>query len=417
MSQPVQIQLKDTRDWLSRETRPLVDPLKDKATGLLNEIKDRIDDTLQSSQRILENSQGEMNKNNPKTYRFARNATKFADNVSHTLQGITIPDNFDYQRLHTLHGDLERALASLEQLRRSAYPYISPYFIFDRRRLDVSYKRLSDIIKDLRNFLSTKYDKAKDVEDTQSIIDKLTSTINHTEQNKQNIRLIEERKSAVEKQIADTRREIGQVQAKEELKELAGLNQRMEELRQKVKHNLRYLQKPFYKLESLTRTGQVAVPLDEMNKLRDYLGKPFLALATEDDGYLTLKSILRKLDSAMAQGKLKLKSTRLRKAQDQIDAILIKDSLSQLHKDCHETLVQRKQLLATGGIRKHQNQLKQLQNQLRELQKEEELVNSQNKARTDEQVKLQERVEQLRNELEKSIAQLTNKRVHIILAQ
>jgi len=417
MSQPAQIQLKDTRDWLSRETRPLVDPLTDKATGLINEIKDRIDDTLQSSQRILENSQGEMNKNNPKTYRFARNASKFADNVSHIVQGITIPDNFDYQRLHTLHGELEKALASLEQLRRSAYPYISPYFIFDRRRLDVSYKRLSDIIRDLRNFLSTKYDKAKAIEDAQSIIDKLTSTINHMEQNKQNIKLVEERKSAVEKRIADTKREIEQVQAKEELKELAGLNQEMEELRQEVKHNLRYLQKPFYKLESLARTGQVVVPLDEMNKLRDYLGKPFLALATEDDGYSTLKSILRKLDSAIAQGKLKLKSTRLRKAQDQIDAILSKDSLSQLHKDCHETLVQRRQLLAKEDVPKHQNQLKQLHSQLSELRKEEELVNSQNKARTDDQVKLQERTEQLRHELEKNIAQLTNKKVQIIFAQ
>ncbi len=417
MSQPVQIQLRNTRDWLSRETRPLVDPLKDKATDLLNETRDRIDDTLQSSQRILENSQGEMNKNNPKTYRFARNANKFADNVSQTLRSIAIPENFDYQRLDNFYGDLEKVLASLEQLRRNAYPYISPYFIFDRRRLDVSYKRLSDIIKDLRDFLTTKYDKARDIEDIQSTIDKLTNTISQAEQNKQKLKVIEEKKSGIEKQIADTRHRIEQVQTREELKELTRLNRRAEELRQKVKRNLRYLQKPFHKLERLTTTGQVAVPLDEMNKLRDYLGKPFLALATEDDGYLTLKSILRKLDTAMAQGKLKLKSTRLRKAQDQIDAILNKDSLSQLHKDCHETLIQRRQLLATGDIQKHQNQLKHLQNQLKQLQKEEELVNSQNKARADEQMKLQERIEQLRNDLERNIAQLTSKNVQIILAQ
>jgi len=417
MSQPVQVQLKDARDWLSRETRLLIDPLKDKATNLLNEAKDRIDDAVQSGYRILEKSQAEMDKNNPKTYRFSRNANKFAENVSQTLQGITVPEAFNYEKLLAFCAELEKAYASLDQLRRGAYPYISPYFIFDRRRLDVSYTRLAGIIKELRNFLTTKYAKAKTVEDAHSIIDRLVSTLSRVEENKQNLGLSEERKSALEKQIVDIKHEIEQVETRGELKELVWLNQKIQELGENVKHNLRYLQKPFYKLQSLTRTGEIAVPVDEMNKLGDYLSNPFLALATEDDGYSTLKNILKKLDSAITQNQLKLKSTRLRKAQDQINSILSKDSLGHLQRESQEALTRRNQLLDSEDTRNLQNQLTQLQNQLGDLQKEEELVSSRNKALRDEQAKLQERTEHLKRELEKNIVQLTNKNVQITLTQ
>jgi hypothetical protein len=91
-----------------------------------------------------------MDKNNPKTYRFARNANKFAQSLTETVKALTVPDDARYERLHAFCNDLEKAVVTAEQLRRGAYPYISPYFIFDRRRLDVSLKRVYDISKELR---------------------------------------------------------------------------------------------------------------------------------------------------------------------------------------------------------------------------------------------------------------------------
>jgi len=416
MSQPQKIQLSDAEEWVNRETAPLFEPLKDKAASLVKETQSRIDDAVQSSQKILENSEREMNKNTPKTYRFARNANKFAQNLTDLVKAITVPDNFSYDKLQELCSNLEKTVASLEQLRRGAYPYISPYFIFDRRRLDVSLKRLYDITKELRNFLTTKYTKIKIVEDAYSIVDRLFQTINETKQNQENMQSTEERRRILEKEVAETQQKIAQIESEAQLTELVKLNQRIEELRENVKHNLRYLQKPFFKLQSLSRVGEVAVPLDEMNKLGDYLSDPYTALATEEDGYSTLKNILKRLDATLSQGKLKLKTTRIRKAQDQINSILSKDSLGQLQKDCKEVLSQKKQLLASETTTTLQNQLTQLQNQLKMLQKENELISSRNKALLDEQGKLQERTEYLRKELEKNILQLTNKNVQIVLS-
>ena len=177
MSQPLQMQLLNAKEWLSQETKMFIEPIKEKAASLLTEVKQRVDDTKQSSQRIFENSQGEMDKNNPKTYRFARNANKFAQNLTETLQAISVPSAFNYEKLQTFCSDLEKLLTSIEQQRRDAYPYISPYFIFDRRRLDASLKRSADIVNELRNSLTNKFAKAKTVEDTYSQVDKLLQTI------------------------------------------------------------------------------------------------------------------------------------------------------------------------------------------------------------------------------------------------
>ena len=415
MSQPLQIQLLSVKEWLSRETAPLFEPLKDKAASLLKEVRVRIDDAIESSQKISESSEREMNKNNQKTYRFSRNANKFAQNLIETVKAVIVPDSSGYEKLHAFCGDLEKVVATSDQLRRGAYPYISPYFIFDRRRLDVSLKRLYDITKEFRDFLTMKYAKLKTVEEANSLVDRLLQIINETQKSQENRRTTEERRGVLQQEITKTQQKIAQIQAEAELQELMKLNQGIEELRENVKHSLRYLQKPFFKLQSLARTGEVAVPLDEMNTLGCYLSDPYTTLATEENGYPVLKSILQRLNTTISQNKLKLKSTRIRKAQDQINSILSKDSLGQLQKDCKEALSQRKQLLASEAIATLQNDLTLLQSQLGELQKENEFISSRRKALQDELGKLQERTEYLRKELEKSILQLTNKNVQIVL--
>jgi len=415
MSQVRQIHLSDIKDWLTKETASLVEPLKTKASSMLKEINQRVDDTKESSQKILENSLNEMNKNNPKTHRFARNANKFAQSLVDTLDAVKASDNIHYEAVLRLCDELEKTCATIDQLRRNAYPYISPYFIFDRRRLDVFIKRLFDMTKELRNFLTTKYAQTKAVDEASSQVDRLVQTLSEAKRNEENLRQTEERMHSLENEITETKTKLSQAQARTELNELVKLDQRSEELRTEVKHNLRHLQKPFYKLQSLTRTSEVAVTTDEIRKLDEYLKDPLTALATEDDGYTCLRSILTKLDSAIAQNRLKLKSTRLRKAQDQISAVLNQDSLGQLQKNGQETLTRRQKLLSSETVMALQGELSGLQKQLATLQKEHEFVASRSKALKNEQVRLQERAKYLQKELERKASQLTRRNVQILL--
>ena len=414
MSQ-TQIKLLEVKQWLSKDTNALIEPLQAKALSLLKEIKERVHDATGSSQKILHNSQSEMDKSNPKTHRFARNANKFAEGLINTLDALKVSDSTEYESIRLLCDDLEKTCANVDQLRRSAYPYISPYFIFDRRRLDVFIKRLYDISKEMRGFLTSKYAAVKTVDDAYSHVDKLVQTLDQTRQNDQNLRQTEEKMLALEKAITETKDKLLLVRSKGEFHELNKLDQRVDQLRTEVKHSLRYLQKPFYKLQSLSRSGEVAVPPDELRKLEEYLQDPLTALAAEDNGYPTLKSILKKLETTMAQGKLKLKATRLRKAQDQTDAVLNKNTLDQLQRNGREALTQRRQLMSSEATRALQSELTQLQEQLETLQKDYELTAARNKALKSDQTKLRERTEHLRKELEGQVLQVTRKNVQIVL--
>jgi len=414
MSQ-TQIKLLEVKQWLSKDTNALIEPLQAKALSLLKEIKERVHDATGSSQKILHNSQSEMDKSNPKTHRFARNANKFAEGLINTLDALKVSDSTEYESIRLLCDDLEKTCANVDQLRRSAYPYISPYFIFDRRRLDVFIKRLYDISKEMRGFLTSKYAAVRTVDDAYSHVDKLVQTLDQTRQNDQNLRQTEEKMLALEKAITETKDKLLLVRSKGEFHELNKLDQRVDQLRTEVKHSLRYLQKPFYKLQSLSRSGEVAVPPDELRKLEEYLQDPLTALAAEDNGYPTLKSILKKLETTMAQGKLKLKATRLRKAQDQTDAVLNKNTLDQLQRNGREALTQRRQLMSSEATRALQSELTQLQEQLETLQKDYELTAARNKALKSDQTKLRERTEHLRKELEGQVLQVTRKNVQIVL--
>jgi hypothetical protein len=414
MSQ-TQIKLPEVKQWLSKDANALIEPLQAKARSLLREVKERVDDVTESSQKILHNSQTEMDKSNPKTHRFARNANKFAEGLINTLGALKVSDSTPYESIRVLCDDLEKTCANVDQLRRSAYPYISPYFIFDRRRLDVFIKRLYDISKEMRSFLTSKYAVVKTVDDAYSNVDKLIQTLDQTKKNDEDLRQTENRMLALEKEITETKEKLLLVRSKKEFHELNMLDQRVDELRTEVKHNLRYLQKPFYKLQSLSRSGEVAVPPDELRKLEEYLQDPLMALAAEDNGYPTLKSILKKLETTMAQGKLKLKATRLRKAQDQTDAVLNKSSLDQLQKNGREALTQRGQLMSSETTRALQSELTQLQEQLETLQKEYDVTVARNKALRSDQTKLKERTEHLRKELEGQVSQVTRKNVQIVL--
>jgi hypothetical protein len=417
MSQTTQIILTDLEEWLNRQTAPILQPLRSKGKNLLKEIQERLSDAMESNQKIIENSQREMEKNNPKTHRFARNANKFAQNLSKSMEATKVPEEVTYESLQTLHNDLERALVAADQLRREAYPYITPYFIFDRRRLDVTLKRLADISHELSNFMTTKYAKVKAAEHTSTIIDRLTEALNQANETKNEIDKVKQREKSIQAKLQETQQKIAQVQTNAELTNLMRAEEKVRELRDNVKHSLRYLQKPFFKLQSRARSGDVAIPLDEAKKLSEYLSDPFEALATEEEGYPALKGILRKLNEAIAHNKLKLKSTRLRKAQEQVDSVLNKDSLNNLHKSCMETLSQKNKMLASNAVRSLQNELTQLQNELRELQKENVFTTSRGKALENEHKKLQDRIGNLKSELEKIAFQLTNKNINVVFTQ
>lgn len=415
MSEALEIKLEDLKTWLEREATSIMQPLKSEGKKLTANLNSRLEDFDSVCESFLENSEKEMLKNSPKTYRRAKAAYKLLEKTLDIIDKISVPEEISFESVQRLCDDLDKAFTSVGQERWKWFRVVEPYFIFDRRKFDITLKRAADSHGELKNFLTHKYTKVKDAEATFSSVDKLKQTLDESKELDKSKEQMNLQSLSLEKEINEIQKKISLLQSKSEVSELVELNQEIEELAKKVKHSLHHLRKPLIKLQNLAQSSKIAIPLEEAKKLAEYLSKPFTAFATENDGYPLLKSILRKLNEVTNQGRLKLKSSRLRKAHERIEDALYKDNLISLQQTCKEAFSRRQQLLASEVIAIFQKEREQIQENLREIQKKKNFVDSRKTFLETEQKKTLEKIENQKSELEKQILKLSNTNVHVIL--
>ncbi len=415
MAEALEIKLDDFREWLEQETVSIVEPLKAQGKTLLDEVKSKLDDVLESSTRLLDEAERKMNEGGRKTYRRAKILYKFARNVSEMIEEVTIPYEISQENLDEFCEELEKTLTKVGRERGKRFPVISPYFIMNRRRFDVALKRAMDSLEEMRSFSSDRYSNAKTVEEAFSMVTQLYNSLGELDEFESHKKKIEVKRVALRKRGEVHSQKIKAIQDQSEIIELSKINEEIEGLKKEVKHNLRHLQKPFLKFQSLVQSSHYSLFLDETKKLGEYLSSPFKALATEDAGFPMLKKILQKMNDAFAQKKLSLKKSRLRKAKDQIDAILQEGTLSSLHQSCKEAFSKKQQLSTSRTITVSRNELGQLRKNLKNLQKRKELLDSRVAFLEKKTKDTLRKIEDKKRELEEIVLELTNKKVHILL--
>ena len=205
------------------------------------------------------------------------------------------------------------------------------------------------------------------------------------------------------------------IQSKGEVVELAQLNSKIEELTETVKHEIRHVQKPLLKFQTLVNNPGYSLFPDATSKLDEYLTNPFNALVTEQEGYPLLKSILQKIDNALDNKKMKLKSSRLRKAKDQIDNIVNKAALVQLQKECREVFDKKHALLASGTIIECRDERTELHDRLKDLQRRKSILEARDAMLEKQHNEAHKRVAEQKKNLEKIVSELSDKNIQILI--
>jgi len=415
MTKSFQIHLEELEEWLNQETFSTTQPIKDEATRLINNLKSRLDEIRDISGKMLENSEKEMLKSNPKTYRRAKAISKLTQKTLEILDNSDIPDEISHENLRILHENTEKAISAIGQERGKWFPYVGPYFIFDRRRFDLALKRTVDSLDEVHGFSLNKYTKIKNVEESLSTAGKIVILLDELGELEKRKKQIESRSRVLEKEIDEKQKKISLFQSKNEVSELSQVNEEIKELKKQVKHNLRHLQKPFLKFQNIIRSSKYSLVPNEVNKLDEYLKNPFMAFATEEEKIPLLRGILQRMKDAINQRKLKLKSSRLRKAQEQMENILQKDALDSLHQNCRAALSQRQQLSTSQTISTFKKETEEIQRDLKKLKKRKNLVDSRWALLNAEERKNHKKIETLKQELEETVLELTAKAINIAL--
>jgi len=415
MSDTLEIPLNAVKEWLEKETTSIVDPLKADAKKLLEDTQSKLEDLLETCDKLLDDAEKEIAKGSRKTYRRAKFLQKLAGKFADLIEEISIPEEISGKSLNQTSEQIQKTLKTIGKERTKWFRAISPYFIISRRRFDVALKRADDSFRNLTEFLSEDYAKAESAEGVSSRIEELHQSLTELDESEKSKEARKQKRELLEKNIAENQQKLQAIQSKGEVVELAQLNKRIKELKDNVKHELRHLQKPFLKFQTLVNSPGYSLLPEETKKLDEYLTNPFEALATEKEGYPLLRSILQKIDAALDNKKLKLKPSRLRKAKDQIDSILNKTALVSLHQNCSEILSKKNELSTSGTISESRDERAGLQNRLKDLQRQKRLLEARD-ARFEKQHKeASKRVKMQKEDLEKIVSDLSDKNVQILI--
>ena len=415
MSETLEIPLKAVNEWLHKETTSIFEPIKIDAKKSLDEIQSKLEDLSEACNKLLDDAEKEMAKGSRKTYRRAKFLHKLADNFYKLINEVSIPEDISGEILNDTSEQIKKILGTIGQEKTKWFRAISPYFIMSRRRFDVALKRADDSFKNFTDFLSVDYAKAELAEGVSSKVEEIRYSLTKLTEAEMGNESRKQKKQLVENKIIENQQKLQATQSKGEVVELAQLNERIKELTESVKHQLRHIQKPFLKFQTLVNSPGYSLFPEAVSKLDEYLANPFDALATEKVGYPLLKSILQKIDTALDNKKMKLKPSRLRKAKDQISSILNKTALVSLHKDCSEALNKKRGLVTLDIIRMSRDERASLHDRLKDLQQRRRLLDAKDYRFNKEHKEALKRVDKQKKALEKIVSELSNKRVQILL--
>jgi hypothetical protein len=411
ISATIEMPVQEFAKWFEKETVNLVKPLDREASDLISDVKKRVNQAKEDCDKLIKESEREIEKG--KAYRRSRVAKRLAVYFIDTLNKINFPEHVSLENTEALIKELKRAYSAIGRERNIWFPRISPLFIMARRKIDVTFSRLFDDVEKLDRFTVEKYARAKNVSDGFATARNIVELQSDLEKNAKEIDDTQVAISLLDKAMDEAKRKILSLEQKDEMKELLEINSQARELNRKVKYELRYVQKPFVKLQNLYHSGDASVPTEEIEKLSQYLSRPFFALAKEEQGYPVLKKILQRINENVAQDKIKLKSSRLRKAQDQIESVLRKDALISLQQQCKQLYRRRKQLLTAGNIANIEDEANTLKTTLKEHQRQLDHLNSKLSNLESNRKEKNDKLETRKKELEKSVFTVTKKNIQL----
>jgi len=354
--------------WLEDKTSSILSPVHAQARKLRDDMNVAMQGVADMSKMLLDNSTREIERRNMKVYNRARALNKLAHLFVDRLKKLDTPEEISYDTLTKYAQEIQKIFIVFDIDIKNWFPRISPFFIMDRRRFLTVYEKARQTYSILNDFVTEEYVKTKTLEEAFNLLNELQNmqkqqlTIGEEKEQIKNERL------PVEKEIADLEQKIDELKTKGPVDTLNMVNAEICNLTSELKHSLRYLQKPFIKMQALaTSGGGAGITPDELSRINLYLEKPFDALIAEQNGYPELREILEKLEHLLAEDKLKLKEDKARKAAQSINEILRQDSLSKLQIRCAEMANKRDQLLGSSQMDEIKRNITAYEQQLDQL--------------------------------------------------
>jgi hypothetical protein len=257
--------------------------------------------------------------------------------------------------------------------------------------------------------------KTKTLEETFQLIKELQNLETHLVEIEAERTILQNERLPIEKEITEAEQKIAGLQTEGPVDQLHTLEAEMEKLNNELKYLLRHLQKPFIKVQALSlHGGGSGLTQDEVNKLNEYLEKPFNALASEEEGYPLLKQILEKIARLISEDKLKLKPDKARKAEQALNDIMKGDIIATMYSRCVEAATWEKQLLNSPKMEEVKRDLSAFQDQIAHLKARKSSAEAHEAVKEREHNDTIERINSTKRSIEKNVYTSLTQKIQVL---
>jgi hypothetical protein len=400
--------------WLKDQTSSTLTPVQTQAQKLRDDMRDAIESFADVGKMLVDNSSREIEKRNMRTYNRARAMNKLARLFTDRIRKITIPEQVSYDNLNRFTQEIQKVFIVTDIDIKNWFPRISPFFIMDRRKFLTVHEKAKLSLSALNDFVTKEYVKTKTLEETFQLIDELHSLEKQLVDAEAEIKAIENERVPVEKELAGLEKKTVELKSDGPVDQLFLVEAEIEKLNKELKQHLRHLQKPFKKMRALALyRGGAGLTTDEREKLAQYLQKPFKAFSTEQEGYPVLKQILQKTQRLIDEGKLKLKSDKKRKAEQDIDAILNSGSLAKIYSRCADVAAKETAILNSEKMAETRSSLSTFQEQKKRLTAKKARIEAHEAVKKRAYNDIVNKISSHKKAIEKNIHASLDKKIHI----
>jgi hypothetical protein len=404
----------EVKRWLETQTSSILTPVHTQAKKLRDEMNFSVQTIIDVSKQLFDTSSKEIEKRNMKVYNRARALNKLARLFLDRLKKLNPPEQVTYDSLSRYVQETQKVLLVTDIDIKNWFPRISPFFIMDRRKFLAIYERAKQAYNSLNDYVTKEYVKTKTLEEALLLIIELQGVERQLLILKDEKTTIKNERLPIEQGIAIIEEKINELKCKGPVDKLNMVNCEIDSLGNELKHELRYMQKPFIKMQALaTGGGGGGITPDELNKITQYLETPFDAFLSEKPDYPVLREILKKLEELLAEDKLKLKPEKARKAEQSIGEILYKDSLAKLQIRCVEMATNKEQLLASSKMDEINQNIVQYQAQADLLKARKTSVETHETVKENAYKETEDKIGNLKRTIERNVYNSINKKIQI----
>lgn len=415
MSEPAKFSTSKIRSWLEDQTNATLTPIHAQAKRLRDDLNMSIQSVAEVSKALLDNSAKEIERRNMRVYNRARALNKLARLFMDRLKKLNAPEEITYENLTKYAQDTQKVFLVTDIDIKNYFPRLSPFFIMDRRRFLSVYEKAKLSLSALNDFLTKEYVKTKTLEETFQLIKELQNLETHLVEIEAERTILQNERLPIEKEITEAEQKIARLQTEGPVDQLHTLEAEMEKLNNELKYLLRHLQKPFIKVQALSlHGGGSGLTQDEVNKLNEYLEKPFNALASEEEGYPLLKQILEKIARLISEDKLKLKPDKARKAEQALNDIMKGDIIATMYSRCVEAATWEKQLLNSPKMEEVKRDLSAFQDQIAHLKARKSSVEAHEAVKEREHNDTIERINSTKRSIEKNVYTSLTQKIQVL---